>query len=165
MAGNKDESIAKRTRQPVQVLVYPFRLTGWEWEYLLLQRLPERGGFWQGVTGGVESKERLEDTARRELIEETGLYPIVLQNINHSYTFPVERGDVHLYPEAMKLEEHVFYAQVDGESQPILDPREHNEFRWCGYKEALGLLHWPENKNALTAVENHLSKHRAKHSS
>jgi lipoyl(octanoyl) transferase len=164
MLGREGEAITEHSRQPVQVLVYPMKLIGWEWEYLLLRRLPERGGFWQGVTGGVESKESLEDAARRELIEETGLYPIVLQSIDHSYSFTVEKDDDHIYPEAAELVEHVFYAQVDGETEPILDAREHDERKWCGYEEALGLLRWQENKDALTAVEEHLNRHRAKHS-
>lgn len=151
-------------RQPVQVLVYPMKLLGWEWEYLLLKRISERGGFWQGVTGGVEAGESLENAARRELVEETRMYPLVLESTDHSYRFPIEKSDAHSYPGASELEEHVFYAQVDGDEVPILDPSEHDESKWCSYEDAIELLRWPENKDALTAVEEHLRRHRAKHS-
>ena len=39
---------------------------------LLLHRRPERGNFWQPITGSIEEGELPLDTARRELIEETG---------------------------------------------------------------------------------------------
>lgn len=70
MVGNEGEATTEPTRQPVQVLVHPLKLVGRDWEYLLLRRIPEQGGFWQGVTGGVEGRESLADAARRELIEE-----------------------------------------------------------------------------------------------
>src|ERR1019366_9102067 len=39
---------------------------------LLLHRRPERGNFWQPITGSIEEGELPLETARRELIEETG---------------------------------------------------------------------------------------------
>jgi lipoyl(octanoyl) transferase len=41
-------------------------------QVLLLRRSPERGGFWQPVTGRMEPGEGAVETARRELREETG---------------------------------------------------------------------------------------------
>ena len=163
MTGKEDLGGTEFTRKPTQVLVYPIRLVGWDWEYLLLRRVPSRGGFWQGVTGGVEGKESLADAARRELIEETRLYPIVLQSIDYSYSFPVDNGPSHSYLEAGEIEEHVFFAQVDRESEPLIDTEEHDRHIWCRFDEALGLLKWPENRDAPTRVEEHLRSHRARH--
>ena len=39
---------------------------------LLLHRRPERGNFWQPITGSIEDGEVPFATARRELNEETG---------------------------------------------------------------------------------------------
>src|SRR6185295_5768611 len=39
---------------------------------LLLHRRAERGGFWQPITGSMEDGESPIDTARREIVEETG---------------------------------------------------------------------------------------------
>ncbi len=89
-------------RQPIQVLVYPVKVTKGDWEYLLLRRIASRGGFWQGVTGGVEDDEEILETARRELMEETGLVPSRLQRIDYTYAFPVEDKWRHLYAEGVK---------------------------------------------------------------
>ena len=71
-------------RQPIQVLIYPVKTVGSKWEYLLLRRTASRGGFWQGVTGGVEEDEGVVEAATRELFEETGcaktgMYPGIAQ--------------------------------------------------------------------------------------
>ncbi len=137
-------------RQSVQVLVYPARARGAGWEYLLLRRLPHRGGFWQGVTGGVEADETLLAAARRELREETGLEPAAIEAIDYKYTFEVEDQDRSLYAlEAMRIEERVFVAQISGSSTPTIDSREHDDWKWCEVAEALANLAWPENREAL----------------
>jgi len=137
-------------RQPIQVLVYPVRHTGeGNWEYLLLRRIPSRGEFWQGVTGGVERNEDLVEAAARELIEETGLVPADFQTIDYSYSFPVEDRFRYLYPlDTESITEHVFMARITEQQEPELS-EEHDQYRWCTFEEALSLLRWPDNIEAL----------------
>ena len=137
-------------RQPNQVLVYPARHTvEGNWEYLLLKRIPSRGGFWQGVTGGVERNEDPVEAAARELIEETRLVPSDFQTIDYSYSFPVEDRFRYLYPSGTEdITEHVFMARITDEQEPELS-EEHDQYRWCKFDEALSLLRWPENIEAL----------------
>ncbi|MEE9505744.1 MAG: hypothetical protein V3V98_01190 [Thermoplasmata archaeon] len=47
--------------------------------------------------------------------------------------------------------------------EPLIDTDEHNGYRWCIFDEANELLKWPENKDALTRVREHLRKHRARY--
>lgn len=136
-------------RQPIQVSIYPVRHVSGHWEYLLLRRVPSRGGFWQGVTGGVEEDEDFVEAARRELIEETGFVPIALERIDYSYSFPIENKWSHMYAGVKKIIEYVFVVYVDSQQEPIIDSNEHDQYRWCHFNEALGLLTWPENKDAL----------------
>ncbi|EQC44816.1 NUDIX pyrophosphatase [Bacteriovorax sp. Seq25_V] len=55
----------------VQVVV--FRKQDNEFYCLLLKTNPERGSFWQNVTGSVDDGEDFETAAKRELFEETGI--------------------------------------------------------------------------------------------
>jgi len=137
-------------RQPIQVLVYPVRDTAeGNGEYLLMRRIFSRGGFWQGVTGGVERNEDLVEAAARELIQETGLISSDLQAIDYSYSFPVEDRFRYLYPSGTHtITEHVFVARITDGQEPVLS-EEHDQHRWCKLDEALGLLRWPENIEAL----------------
>ena len=136
-------------RRPVQVLVYPVRSTDDGWRWLLLHRIPERGGFWQGVTGAAEWGEGLPDAARREMFEETGFRPIELLRIDCSYSLPMEDEWRRDYlPGTLKIEENTFLAVVDGK-EPVISSEEHDGWRWCVYEEALSLLAWTQNVEAL----------------
>ncbi len=140
-------------RQPVQVLVHPMRQAEEGWRYLILHRIPERGGFWQGVSGGVEWGEGLAEAARRELSEETGFTPRQLQRVDCSYTFAMQDEWRAAYPPGTsEIAEHVFLAVVEG-AEPILSPEEHDSWRWCTFEEALALLRWPNNVTALRCCE------------
>lgn len=140
-------------RQPVQVLIYPVKTAGGRWEVLLLRRTASRGGFWQGVTGGVEEDEDLVEAARRELYEETGLVPSALEQIDYSYSFPVEEQWRHLYAAGVEeIVEYVFIALADGQQEPTLT-WEHDQWQWCSFHQALGLLAWPGNIEALKRCE------------
>jgi len=137
-------------RRPIQVLVYPVRLMRNEQRYLLLRRLPGRGGFWQGVTGGLEESEDVTTAAKRELVEETGFAMFSLEQTGYSYSFPVDEPYRHLYEAGVReITEYVFVARIDDQREPVLDPGEHVEYRWLSVSQALELLAYPENKQAL----------------
>ena len=61
--------------------------------YAVFQREPSKGGFWQGISGGVEEGESEMDAARREAFEEAGiplesnLYQIGFKSYNPSLSF------------------------------------------------------------------------------
>jgi dATP pyrophosphohydrolase len=101
------------------------------------------------------------DAARRELLEETGLSALELVQMDFAYAIPLDEEDRRLYgPEVEKVEEFVFLAFV-GAQEPKLDPKEHDRSRWCRSEEALQLLRWPGNKEALRRCREILSKERA----
>ena len=150
-------------RIPIQVLVYPVRQRGSKWEYLLLRRIERREGFWQGVTGGVEQGEELDEAARRELFEETGFVPLKLERIDFSYSFPVADEWRYLYaPDVREIIEYVFVAYVDAGKEPVLDYREHDHYKWYNIQEALILLNWPENREALKRCHETITQKRVK---
>ncbi len=144
-------------RQPVQVAVYCARLTPDGWKYLLLHRAVGRGVFWQGVTGGVEDDEAFRRAALRELHEETGYTPASLEQLDYSFTFPPDPKWRHLYDDSVDtITEIVFLALIDTPDDPVPDPTEHDEWRWCSYEEALEALTWPGNRESLKHCERRL---------
>jgi dATP pyrophosphohydrolase len=73
-------------RLPIQVEAIIFRRKGNIVEYLLLKRLPDRNGFWQPVTGGLEQGETRTEALRREIREETGIKSLI-RTIEDLYYF------------------------------------------------------------------------------
>jgi 8-oxo-dGTP pyrophosphatase MutT (NUDIX family) len=138
-------------RLPIQVEAIIFRRNDKRIEYLLLKRLPQRNGFWQPVTGGMEEGETREEALRREIMEETGVRNIVAV-IEDLYYF--EFSDPNLN------QEYVYGVEVSPSEEIVLDRKEHSECRWCSFRDALQLLHWKENKEALRKLNMTLTQHQ-----
>ena len=114
-------------------------------EFLLLKRISERGSFWQPVSGGLESESLLEG-ALRELEEETAITRSSILTIHEDFHTFVMRSDTG------ETTEHVFAFEVDPDVKVSIERNiypEHDEFRWVSFEEALILLKWENNKDAL----------------
>lgn len=102
-------------------------------EVLLLRRIPERGGFWQPVTGRCMPGESAEAAATRELEEETGArLPVRSLSYRHSFAFG---GSV---PPVL-VEEEAFAADWPADLECRAGP-EHDALEWVGIDEALRRL-------------------------
>lgn len=106
---------------------------------LLLERAdyPQQ---WQSVTGSQEAGETLEETAVRELREETGLDAGAFGGLsdwgqqNVYEIFPRWR---HRYPPGTTHNtEHVFALEVPGPVAVTLNPDEHVRYEWLPWEEA-----------------------------
>lgn len=117
--------------------------------YLLLRRTDERGGFWQPVTGGVEEGESWEEAAAREVREETGISgPLV--DLNFKHTFAVHPRFWPMNPHyTMKVNLEAAFLIETTHERVTLDSREHQEYAWLEYDEAMSRLVWDGNKQAL----------------
>lgn len=136
-------------RLPIQIEAIIFRKNGRTTEYLLLKRTPERNGFWQPVTGGVEEGETRAEALRREIREETGVRSL-LRVIDDLYYF--EFSDPNL------SEEYVYGVEISCSEDVVLDREEHSDYRWCSYEDAQQLLTWKENKEALRILNKILTQ-------
>jgi 8-oxo-dGTP pyrophosphatase MutT (NUDIX family) len=124
-----------------------------------MRRVPQRGGFWQGVSGGANEDEELLQAAKREVTEETALVPKFIKAVGYSYTFPVETERKYMYaPDVSHIEEHVFVAFVEGNDPTMSD--ELDMWKWVGFGTGLKLLKWPENKGALRRCRDFLLAHQ-----
>lgn len=124
-------------------------------EVLLLQRA-DRGswggwGAWQSVTGSREPDDPdLEATARRELLEETGLSVGTLtdwQLTNRYEIWPQWRA--RYAPDVTHNVEHVFGFLVDSPTVATLDPAEHVAQLWLPWQEAMARTFSPTNREAI----------------
>jgi dATP pyrophosphohydrolase len=122
-------------KTPISVLVVVYTP---ELDVLLLERA-DRPGFWQSVTGSRNGDETLEQTALRELAEETGIdgaeYGLSDWEMRNSYEiYPHWR---HRYaPGVMHNTEHVFGVLVPERVPITLAPREHLAYVWLPSREA-----------------------------
>lgn len=126
-------------------------------EVLLIERA-DKPGFWQSVTGSKDSvEEDLEQTAVREVAEETGivigsslvpranLRDWALANVYEIY--PVWR---HRYaPGVTHNTEHVFGLRVPRDCAVTLAPREHTRFEWLPWREAADRCFSSSNAEAI----------------
>ena len=124
--------------------------------FLMLRRSRERGGWWQGVTGTAEPGESLEDAVRREVAEETGVTgPARMIDLDFAFPFEFSRYGGGRTVSAVK---HSFGVQVDGERVKLSD--EHDSSVWVGFEDALRLLTWEDNKEALRRLRAFLDRER-----
>jgi lipoyl(octanoyl) transferase len=103
---------------------------------LMLRRSPERGGFWQPVTGRIEPGESPEAAARRELFEETGA-DVPVTSLAYRHAFPLDPALVPPRRPGLRIcEETAFRARLPPGFEPRLSD-EHVAWEWCPREEAL----------------------------
>jgi 8-oxo-dGTP pyrophosphatase MutT (NUDIX family) len=94
----------------------------------------------------LEEGETKVEALEREVREETGIKKIVriMKNIYYAefMDFFKREGCQRL------IKEYVYGVEVSS-NEKIAISREHSEYRWCGVEEALKLLKWKGNKEAL----------------
>lgn len=132
----------EKSKKQVELFLYKEE-AGKERLYLLLHRVPAKGGFWQPMTGGNHLGESLEQTVRREALEELGIVINSFSFTDYSFTFRDNDKD---------YVEYVYGAEVPANTAITLS-LEHDEYRWVTYNEAQRLLKWETNKAGLDALE------------
>jgi len=148
-------------RLPIQIEAILFKRTDGEIQYLLLKRIPRSGEYWQPITGGLEEGETKVEALKREIREETGIQNIIriIENV-HYYEFQDPPFMDYLKRHGLTceyLKEYVFGVEIASDEIVDLNGKEHSEYRWCGFKEALSLLKWKGNKEALEKLNEILS--------
>ncbi|MCE2523299.1 MAG: NUDIX domain-containing protein [Rhodobacteraceae bacterium] len=112
--------------------------------------------FWQGVTGATKGGETLEEAARREIFEETGIAPEQISKTDFSYEYPIKTAWKPSYPSgATRITEYVFCAKMAG--LPTLS-MEHKEFNWVSFQAGLKMLTFEMNAQSLECVESFLKQ-------
>ena len=141
-------------RRPEEALVVVHRPGPEGAEFLVLERAPDRQGYWHVVAGALEWGESAASAATRELREETGL-DAVPEALEGEYTYrlddepPEVRARFDLGVTEIVL--HPFAAEAPAGWEPVLD-EEHVGYRWCLLDEAVALLEYEEPRAAIREV-------------
>lgn len=141
---------------PVSVLVVVYTP---DLKVLLLERA-DRPGFWQSVTGSQEPGETLEQTAIRELEEETGLdaKQYRLDDWQVSNQFEIYKHWSGRYaPGITHNTEHVFGMCVPGMVSIRISPREHLAYEWVPSDQAVDRVFSWTNAAVLRALPEHVA--------
>ena len=137
------------------VLVYIYRWRDATPELLMLQRTPERGGFWHWVSGAPEGGERDLEAAVREVREEVGLdvaARISALGYRYQYRLNPRRAArwLELYgPGVTQIPVETFAAEAPVRWEPVVDRSEHDAHAWCTFEEAERRLFWPGESETL----------------
>lgn len=133
---------------PVSVLVVIHAADG---QVLLMERA-DAPGFWQSVTGSQDEGETLEQTAIREVREETGLdaaqFELTPWDIETRYEI-YARWRHRYAPGVTHNTEHVFGLRVPAPQPITLAPREHVKFEWLSRDTAAARCFSPSNAAAI----------------
>lgn len=137
---------------PVSVLVVIHTVDG---RVLLLERA-DRPGYWQSVTGSLDTPD--EDPAQaagREVLEETGIalaqgefYCLDIQNRYEIYAHWRHR----YAPGVTHNTEHVFALALSAPCPVQLAPREHLASAWLHWQEAAAHCFSPSNAEAIEVL-------------
>jgi len=136
---------------PISVLVVVYTP---DLDVLLLERA-DRPGFWQSVTGSQNEGETLQETAVRELREETGLDAAryELTDWRRQNRFEIYRRWRSRYASGVTHNtEHVFGLRLPQRVEVALQPREHLRQEWLPWRAAAEKVFSWSNAEAIREV-------------
>lgn len=137
-------------RQPKQVHIFLYRKKGNEYEYAVFQRA-DMPFCWQGVCGGAEGDETLEEAAYRETLEEAGItehLPIYqLESVSYLPSNIFSNTARNAWGNEVVVVPMYFFAiPFDGEIQ-LSD--EHSDVKWLSYNDAYNMIYFKDQQVAL----------------
>ncbi len=138
-------------RKSVFVVVYSKTKKGVE--YLILKRkLHWRG--WEFPKGGIKKFESKKKSVRREIKEETGLSPFKISRFSFSGKFDYDRK-LKDRPGFVGQDFSLYSVEVK-KGKVKVDGKEHDDYKWVTFKEAMKKLKWINQRKSLKVVNNSL---------
>ncbi|MGB6443150.1 MAG: NUDIX domain-containing protein [Thermoplasmata archaeon] len=126
----------------VQECVEGYLFAGPPVEVLVFRRPPSRKEIWVPVSGKVDPTDPdLESALRRELREETGL-------LDPRRIFPLDWHVRFRSDTGATWRLHAYGVEVDRSFSPTLSA-EHASSKWVSPADALALLHYDDNREAV----------------
>lgn len=108
------------------------------------------GGHWSFSKGHMEDNETEEQTALREIKEETGLRIALDKGFRYVTTYS---------PMKNVIKDVVYFLGFTEDSGVITQAEEVNEARWLAFDEALGRITYDSDRKILLAAMEYLKTH------
>lgn len=147
---------------PISVLVV---IHTTDLQVLLLERA-DHPGYWQSVTGSKNPDETLQQTAAREVKEETGLatadYSLTDWNVRNRYKI-YEEWSWRYPPGTVYNTEHVFGLELPATKPAVVSSREHLGYIWLPWQEAADKVFSSSNARAIRMLGTGNHKDTARH--
>lgn len=147
-------------RQPKQVHIFLFRKNrSGEYEYAVFQR-SDSLSCWQGICGGLEDDETIEEGARREIFEEAGIgepLPLyLLESISYLPDDLFSDDERAVWGREMVVIPMYFLAMpFSGE---VRLSEEHTDMKWLNYTAAYERITYTDQKIALYELNEKLKR-------
>ncbi len=125
-----------------------FRRIFEEYRFLLIKN--KRSNHWGFPKGHMERGETQQQTAVREVLEETGLHITILDDFSYESRYKI----------GTKIEKRVdvFLASTE-DTQTVIQKEEIEDYIWLRYPEALSTLRFDNDKEILTAARDYMLAH------
>ena len=106
--------------------------------------------MWQSVTGSINDGESVDDAAKREVFEETGLNTDNIINCNKQYIFEIYEMWRYKYDDNVTHNtEHVFLLELDERKDIVIDKEEHVSYEWTSRVKAAEKVFSHTNRQAI----------------
>jgi bis(5'-nucleosidyl)-tetraphosphatase len=137
-------------RQLISAGIITFYQKQDEEQLYLLLHYPH--GHWDLSKGKMESNETKEQTAIRELREETGLKAQIISGFETSYSY------VYTEKDGIVSQKTVYFFVGKASIQEVVLSHEHQDYAWLPYDQALQQLTFENTKKVLHEAEEFLQK-------
>ena len=117
-------------------------------EKILLVKM--HNGNWGFPKGHIESNETKEETAIREVFEETNIKIKIIPNFER---------EIKYIPNENTIKKVTFFAGITQEENVTVDSQEIEDFKWCTYEEALKLVTYKLQKDVLEKAKKVIFEH------
>lgn len=125
-----------------------YRDIGGEKRFLLIKN--KRSAHWGFPKGHVEANETDEETAKREVLEETGLHIEILPDFKAKSAYTIQgRIDKTVL---------IFLASTK-DTQTVIQQSEIEDYIWLGYDACLRTLNYENDKSILERAKSYMDKH------
>ncbi|HSX28081.1 MAG TPA: NUDIX pyrophosphatase [Candidatus Saccharimonadales bacterium] len=110
-------------------------------EFLVIKRVPDDGGFWQPITGGIDAGETPRETVIREIAEEVGISELLhVSEELARHEFELDDG--------RRASDILHAVEVPVHAEVVLS-HEHEDHHWLPLEDAIALLKFDTNKAAM----------------